>query len=273
MDARPIPSPALPWRRRLLAQALLLASLGPCVALAQRIAEPPVERVEVVRAYPHDPDAFTQGLIFLDGMLFESTGLNGRSSVRRVQLENGKVLQKLAVPPQYFAEGLTVWKDELILLTWQSRMGFVLDRRTMEVKRSFAYAGEGWGITHDDQQLYMSDGTATLRVLDPLSFKESRRISVTANGRPVEQLNELEWVEGEIWANVWQTDRIARIDPFSGRVLGWLDMSGLLASQGLPPDQADVLNGIAYDAQSKRIFVTGKLWPRLFEIRRKGVKR
>ena len=260
------------FRRRALCLSLppLLASAP---LQAQRWPELPVERIEVVHAYPHDPNAFTQGLIFLEGQLYESTGLNGRSSIRRVQLDNGRVLQKRDVPPQYFAEGLTALGDELFLLTWQTNIGFVLDRKSFELKRSFNYPGEGWGLTQDGRQLYMSDGSASIRVLDPQTLKETRRISVSANGRPLEQLNELEWVEGEIWANVWQTDRIARIDPFSGRVLGWLDLSGLLASQGLPPDQADVLNGIAYDAANKRIFVTGKLWPRLFEIRRKGVKR
>ncbi len=256
-------------QRRTALAALLLGAAGP--ALGQR-ARLPVERLEIVGVHAHDPKAFTQGLICLDGQLFESTGLHGRSSVRRVGLSSGLVLQQRELPGEYFGEGLTNWKDSLILLTWQSEIGFVLDRRTFATRRTFRYEGEGWGITQDGRQLYMSDGSASLRVLDPESLKELRRIPVTANGQPVNQLNELEWVDGEIYANVWQTDLIARINPANGQVLGWLDLSGLLASQGLPAaevDLVDVLNGIAYDRVGKRLFITGKLWPRLFEVRRR----
>jgi len=224
---------------------------------------------QVVRSYPHDPGAFTQGLQFVDGVLYEGTGLNGRSSIRKVRLETGEVLQRRDVGAQYFGEGITVWKNDLIELTWQSGLAFVYDRNTFQARRTFNYLGEGWGLTHDDVNLIMSDGTDRLRLLDPVTFAERRRIQVTAAGVPVRNLNELEVVKGEIFANVWQTNMIARIAA-DGRVVGWIDLSGLLA----PAERTgvDVLNGIAYDRASDRLFVTGKLWPKLFEIKlvRKG---
>jgi glutamine cyclotransferase len=219
----------------------------------------------VVRTLPHDRDAFTQGLQFVNGTLYEGTGLNGRSSVRRVELETGKVLQQRDVTSQYFGEGVTIFKDELFQLTWQSGLTFVYDARTFEPKRQLRYIGEGWGLTTDGVSLIMSDGTDALRFLDPATFAERRRVRVTAAGSPVRQLNELEWVMGDVLANVWQTDEVARIDPATGKVKAWIDLRGLLTPR--EREAADVLNGIAYDAAGDRLFVTGKLWPKLFEIR------
>lgn len=219
----------------------------------------------VVRTYPHDPNAFTQGLQYLDGVIYEGTGLNGRSSVRRVKFETGEVLQQRATRPEHFGEGITIWQSDLIQLTWQSGLAFVYDRSTLTPRRTFTYAGEGWGLTHDNVSLIMSDGTETLRFLDPTTFKERRRLKVTAGGVPVARLNELEFVKGEVFANIWQTDHVARIDPKSGRVTGWIDLRGLLTVRERAA--TDVLNGIAYDEAGDRLFVTGKLWPRLFEIK------
>lgn len=225
----------------------------------------PTFTYRIVRVYPHDPEAFTQGLEYVDGVLYEGTGLNGHSSIRKVALESGKVLQQRSVPPEHFGEGITIWKNDLIELTWQTHVAFVYERNTFEPKKRFSYPGEGWGLTHDGTNLIMSDGTDQLRVLDPLTFAEKRRIKVTAVGAPLRNLNELEVVKGEIFANIWQTDYIARIAPDTGRVSGYIDLRGLLT----PSERArtDVLNGIAYDAAHDRLFVTGKLWPKLFEIK------
>jgi glutaminyl-peptide cyclotransferase len=225
----------------------------------------PLFGYQVVHVFPHDPDAFTQGLQYVDGVFYEGTGLNGRSSIRRVKLETGEVLQKRDVPEEHFGEGIAVWKSEIVELTWKSRVAFVYDKQTFEPKGRFAYSGEGWGLTHDGTHLIMSDGSDELRVLDPPTFAERRRIKVTASGAPVKSLNELEFVKGEILANIWQTDYIARIAPDSGRVTGYIDLRGLLA----PTERVrtDVLNGIAYDAAGDRLFVTGKLWPKVFEIK------
>jgi glutamine cyclotransferase len=219
----------------------------------------------IVHAYPHDPQAYTQGLIYLDGHLYESTGLNGRSSLRMVDLDTGHVEQEIPIPSQYFAEGLTNWGSTLVQLTWLAHTGFVYDRFSFRQLRTFHYDGEGWGLTQDGRSLILSDGTATLRFLDPETFKVTRSIVVKEGDSPVTQLNELEYVRGEIYANVWHTDRIARISPATGKVLGWIDLSGLLSADQHPDPEA-VLNGIAYDAAHNRLFVTGKLWPRLFEI-------
>jgi len=252
----------------LFAAALSALSLLPAAAHAQTKPPPPLQYYDytIVRTYPHDPQAFTQGLLFRDGYLYESTGLNGRSSIRKVNLEDGRVLKQKDLPAEYFGEGMTDWKNELISITWQSQKGFVFDLSTFELRRTFTYPGEGWGLARDGRELFMSDGSATVRVLDPATFKEKRRISVTANGVPVQRINELEWIAGELYANLWQSDLIARIDPASGKVVGVIDLSGLLQSQG-GAGQTDVLNGIAYDAVKKRLFVTGKLWPTLFEIK------
>lgn len=220
----------------------------------------------IVHVYPHDASAFTQGLIFLDGNLYEGTGLNGRSSLRMVDLSTGRVLQKYDLPAQYFGEGLTNWGSNLYELTWTSHKCFVYDRFSFRLIKSFDYEGEGWGLTHDAQYLIMSDGSSSLRFLDPATFREKRRLTVTDHGRPVQDLNELEYVRGEIYANVWHSDRIARISPISGKVLGWIDLTGILSQVERRDDDA-VLNGIAYDAKTNRLFVTGKLWPKLFEIR------
>jgi glutaminyl-peptide cyclotransferase len=225
----------------------------------------PVSKYRVVRVYPHDPDAFTQGLVYLDGFLYEGTGLNGRSSIRKVRLENGEVVQIQKVDSQYFGEGIAVKGDTIYELTWQSEIGFLYDRATFKRKGTFNYKGEGWGLTHDGQRLIMSDGSAFLRFLDPVSVKELSRIQVKDGTTPVGNLNELEYVKGEIFANVWQSQRIARISPKTGRVIAWLDLDGLLTPR--EAQQVDVLNGIAYDAVADRLFVTGKLWPKLFEIK------
>jgi glutamine cyclotransferase len=225
----------------------------------------PVSGYRVVRTYPHDPDAYTQGLEYVDGVLYEGTGLNGRSSIRRVDLATGKVLQRRNLDDAYFGEGITIWNADLIQLTWQSNVAFVYDRRTFAPRTKFQYRGEGWGLTHDGSSLIMSDGTDELRVLDPSTFAERRRIKVTAVGVPLRNLNELEYVNGEILANVWTTDSVARIAPATGRVLGYIDFRGLLTSAERA--RVDVLNGIAYDQQNDRLFVTGKLWPKLFEVR------
>jgi glutaminyl-peptide cyclotransferase len=225
----------------------------------------PVAGYQVVRVYPHDPNAFTQGLQFVDGVLYEGTGLNGRSSIRKVKLETGEVLQKRDVPAQHFGEGITVWKTDLIELTWQSQVALVYDRDTFQQYRTFNYSGEGWGLTHDGVNLIMSDGTDYLRFLDPATFEVRRRVRVMVGDAPLRNLNELEYVKGEVLANIWTTDYIARIAPATGRVLGYIDLRGLLTASERPSD--GVLNGIAYDAQRDRLFVTGKLWPKLFEIR------
>jgi glutamine cyclotransferase len=231
-------------------------------------SEPPVYSFEVVRAYPHDPAAFTQGLIFAGGFLYESTGLNGASSLRKVDLTTGRVLQKVDVPVQYFAEGLTLFRGKLFQLTWQAHKGFIYDQGTFAMEKEFPYDVEGWGLTHDDQFLIMSDGSNQLRFIDPTDFQVKKTISVMDKGRPLFELNELEYIKGEIYSNIWHDDRIARIDPASGKILAWISLAGLLSAQerGGPEN---VLNGIAYDDVEDRLFVTGKRWPKLFEIRLK----
>jgi len=219
----------------------------------------------IVHTYPHDPHAFTQGLVFTDGRLYESTGLNGQSSLRMVDLETGRVLQEQPVDSKYFGEGLTAWGSTLIQLTWQSHVALVYDRFSFRLLRTFPYPGEGWGLTQDGKSLILSDGSPTLRFLDPLSFKEVRRLTVKDHGKPVTDINELEYIAGQVYANIWHSDRIARISPRSGQVLGWLDLRGLLPKKERSGPEA-VLNGIAWDAPHRRLFVTGKLWPKLFEI-------
>jgi glutaminyl-peptide cyclotransferase len=227
----------------------------------------PVYGYKVVHTYPHDLNAFTEGLFFQGGYLYESTGLDGHSSVRKVKLETGQVLARANLPADVFGEGITSWNGKLIGLTWKTEIGYLLDLDSFDTVGEFRYPGEGWGLTHDDTELVMSDGTADIRFLDPATQREVHRIHVTAQGKPVDQLNELEWVDGEIYANIWQTDRIARIDPKTGHVVGWIDLAGLLPKADIIPNHTDVLNGIAYDPATKRLFVTGKMWPKLFEIR------
>jgi glutaminyl-peptide cyclotransferase len=248
--------------RLLIVAAAIAAACGP----VSRAGSIPEYGYVVVHAYPHDPMAFTQGLFYLDGYLYEGTGLYGQSTIRKVKPETGQVLLERDIPGQYFGEGIIDWKDRLLELTWKSHLGFIYDLPTFQPRGQFEYPGEGWGLTQDGKRIIMSDGSAQLRFWDPVTLKETGRITVTADGQPVADLNELEWVKGEIYANIWQTNRIARIDPASGRVAGWIDLTGLLNPSDEAPD-TDVLNGIAYDAQGGRLFVTGKKWPKLFEIR------
>lgn len=221
---------------------------------------------KLVRTYPHDPAAFTEGLFFHDGALYESTGLTGQSEIRKLRLKDGKVLQRRIIERPYFGEGIVNWKDRIISLTWRHQRGFVWKLDDFSPLSSFRYEGEGWGLTQDGRSLIMSDGTAQLRFLDPETLAEQRHITVTWNGRPVDRLNELEWVKGEIWANIWYDTHIARIDPRTGGVIDWIDIAPLLKEAGVG-DREAVANGIAYDAARDRLFVTGKNWPKLFEIR------
>ena len=222
---------------------------------------------QIIRTYPHDPNAFTQGLVLVDGHLYESTGRNGHSSIRMIDLSTGWVLKEYDLPQEYFGEGLTDWHDTLIQLTWISGVAFVYDRSTFTVRRTMHYTGEGWGLTHDSRALILSDGTPTLRLLDPNSFREIKKLNVRdGHNQPVKNLNELEYVEDEIYANVWHENRIARISPRTGRVLGWIELSDLVKTVEVSDPEA-VLNGIAYDTKSGHLFVTGKLWPKLFEIK------
>lgn len=261
--------PVRPLSARPLAlAALTIAAAAACSQVpASARGQAPVYGYEVVKRYPHDRQAFTQGLIFKDGFLYESTGLNGRSSVRKVKLDTGEVLHKVALPASVFGEGMTDRGQQLLVLTWTNGAGYVLNLPGFETAATFGYEGEGWGLTHSADTVYMSDGSAQIRLLDPKTLRERSRITVSDGGRAVDQLNELEWVKGELYANIWQTDRIARIDPKTGHVLGWIDLSGLLQRHGSGSTGADVLNGIAYDAARERLFVTGKLWPDLFEIK------
>lgn len=231
-------------------------------------SEIPVFTYEVVNTWPHQRDAFTQGLVFLDDALLESTGLNGQSSLRRVDLQTGKVLQRAEVPPEYFAEGLAVVEGKLFQLTWRNHKCFVYELHSFRLENEFAYDGEGWGLATDGHWLIMSDGTDQIRFVDPKTFKEKRRIAVKALGQPVYRLNELEYVKGEIFANVWGTEQVVRIDPATGEVVSVIDFTGLLPRQDRDAN-TDVLNGIAYDPSGDRLFVTGKCWPKLFEVRLK----
>jgi glutamine cyclotransferase len=229
----------------------------------------PTQGFTVVQSYPHDPGAFTQGLVFADGEFLESTGLHGESTLRRVEIATGKVLQSRTVDAKYFAEGLALVGDVLLQLTWQHKTGFVYDRKTFAPKGTFTYPTEGWGIAYDAKGgLVMSDGSDQLFMMNPSTYAVTKTLKVTDGGAPVRNLNELEWIEGEIWANVWMTDRIARINPATGVVTAWIDLA-LLWPQARRTPPADVLNGIAYDPAGKRIFVTGKKWPRVYEIKSK----
>jgi glutamine cyclotransferase len=232
-------------------------------------ARVPTYTYEIVRGYPHDPGAFTQGLVYHQGVFYESTGLNGQSSLRKVEIETGRVLQKIDVPAQFFAEGLALFNGRLHQLTWQNRRGFIYDLNSFNLLNSFEYTGEGWGLAHDGTSLILSDGTDQIRYLDAGDFHVRATIRVHDNGRQITLLNELEYIKGEIYANVWQTDRIARIDPKTGRVTAWINLSGLLSPEDRAGRSVDVLNGIAYDEAADRLFVTGKYWPKLFEIKLK----
>lgn len=230
--------------------------------------QPPTQHYtyKVINTYPHNRQAFTQGLVFQDGIFYEGTGLKGQSSLRKVNRQTGEVLQQTNLPPTLFGEGITIFGDKLYQLTWQSNLGFVYNKNTFERLSEFQYPTEGWGITQDGQKLIMSNGTDVLYFWDPQTLKEIGRVRVFDDAGPVTRLNELEYINGEVYANVWQTDRIARIDPQTGRVLGWIDLSGLLTATDIGGQRVDVLNGIAYDAGSGRLLVTGKWWPKVFEI-------
>jgi glutamine cyclotransferase len=225
----------------------------------------PVYTYNITNIYAHDRNAFTEGLVFENGVLYEGTGLNEQSTLRRVELETGDILQIYELPDQYFGEGITIYGNKIIQLTWQSHIGFVYDKNSFELLEEFNYSTEGWGITHDGERLIMSDGTSTLHFLDPETYEEIGQLAVFDNNGPVTRLNELEYVQGTIYANVWQTDRIAVIEPETGQVIAWIDLTGLLTTEDLS-EPVDVLNGIAYDAATDRLFVTGKWWPKLFEI-------
>ena len=248
---------------RLIAAGLALFGLVACGPGAS--AEGEIWVPEVVARYPHDPNAFTQGLLIHDGKFYESTGQYGGSSVRRVQIETGRVEQRRDVDTRYFGEGLERVGDRLFQLTWKENTAFVYDIDNFSEIERFEYDGEGWGLTNDGELLIMSDGTPTLRFIDPADFSVERTVTVTDEGRPQVNLNELEYIDGEVWANIWLEDRIARIDPDDGRIVGWIDMSALYPAAARPNDA--VVNGIAWDPESDRIFVTGKLWPAIFEVR------
>ncbi len=219
----------------------------------------------MINTYPHDRTAFTQGLVFEDDVLYEGTGQYGQSTLRRVELETGGILQIRELSDEFFGEGITIYGDEVIQITWQNNVGFVYDKNSFELLQQFSYTTEGWGITHDGTRLIMSDGTSTLRFLDPQTFEEIGQLEVYDNDTPIARLNELEYIQGEIYANIWQEDWIVRIEPETGQVLGWVDLRGLLTAEDRS-EPVDVLNGIAYDAEADRLFVTGKWWPKLFEI-------
>ncbi|HEY81362.1 MAG TPA: glutaminyl-peptide cyclotransferase [Anaerolineae bacterium] len=245
----------------LFSNTVLVIPLGPGFEASPPT---PVYSYRVLAVYPHDANAFTQGLVYYKGDFYESTGLRGRSSLRKVDLETGDVLQMRQLPDAYFGEGLALFDDKLYQLTWLSHTGFIYDRARFDLLATFRYPTEGWGLTHNGGELIMSDGTPNLYFLDPDTLELLRQVQVTDDSGPVWRLNELEYIDGEVYANVWQTDRIARIDPDSGRVTAWIDLTGLLS----PEDRAgaNVLNGIAWDKEGERLFVTGKLWPKLFQI-------
>lgn len=234
------------------------------IFLSVRIA-PAADGYRVIHTYPHDPQAFTQGLVYVDGYLYESTGLNGRSTLRKVDLETGRMLQEARLPAEYFGEGLTNWDNTLIQLTWTSHVALVYDRKTFRLLRTVPYRWEGWGLTQDGQHLIASDGSAMLRFLNPETLAEDRGISVSNHGAPVKNLNELEYIRGEIYANVWMTNKIVCISPATGDVISTINLAGILPEIFIRSPEA-VLNGIAYDAAHDRLFVTGKLWPMLFQI-------
>ncbi len=246
-----------------LIEAALVASSFAAPAVKLR---PKEYGFQVLHIYPHDASAFTQGLEYRAGFLYESTGLLGRSTLRKENLATGEVLESVALSPELFGEGITVVGQRIIQLTWQSHTGFVYDQTSFRKLRSFSYTGEGWGLANDGQVVYLSDGTSQIRCLDPHTFSEQRRITVHDGQQPITLLNELECVRNEIYANIWHSDRVARISPVNGLVVGWIDLSALVAKQNLQNKEA-VLNGIAYDSMGDRLFVTGKLWPKLFEIR------
>ena len=249
-------------------QTIGMPRLIPASEMLQNTARIPVVNVKLVRAYPHDPRAFTQGLEYYGGFLYESTGIAGESTLRKIALDTGKVIQKVDLPPQYFGEGLTIFRGRIYQLTWLSKKGFIYDLRSLQKIGEFPYDGEGWGLTHDDKSLIMSDGTNKIRYIDPVSFGVTRTLEVYAGSEGVVNLNELEYVKGEIFANIWHSPRIARIDPRSGQVLAWIDLTSIVAKE--QHSEEAVLNGIAYDKIGDRLFVTGKNWSKVFQIKVEG---
>ena len=252
--------------RRLTALWLIASVFSTTGVVTGAAAEVPVQGYEIVRTYPHDTQAFTEGLVYRDGQLLESTG-RFPSDIRIVRLEDGVVLKKRQLDTAFFGEGIVDVGDRIVSLTWRNQLGFIWNGEDLSPVSAFSYEGEGWSLTRDDHRIIMSDGTPELRFLDPVTLTETGRLLVTADGVPVEQLNELEWVDGQIYANIWQTDRIARIDPATGHVVAWIDLTGLFPVSERVDPLDDVANGIAWDADGKRLFVTGKNWPHLFEIR------
>jgi glutaminyl-peptide cyclotransferase len=249
----------------LLLAAMLIAAQGSTQLV--KAGAMPVIGYQIVNVYPHSSFAFTQGLAYDEGLLYEGTGLYGRSTLRRVDLETGRVLQQTNLNSTLFGEGIALWKDRIIQLTWQSGLGLVYGKENLTEIGNFSYKTEGWGITSDNKRLIMSDGTDILHILDPESFVETGQIKVTDSGTPLKGLNELEYVKGQIYANVWPTSWIAIISPESGEVKGKINLQGILQENDIPVSEIDVLNGIAYDSRNDRLFVTGKLWPKLFEIK------
>jgi glutamine cyclotransferase len=246
-------------------QDIEMARLIPTLGIPEKTRQIPVLNVKLVRTYPHDPHAFTQGLEYYGGHLYESTGIAGQSTLRKVALSTGEVIQKVSLPPQYFGEGLTIFHGKIYQLTWLSKKGFIYDLRSFRQIGEFPYETEGWGLTHDDRSLIMSDGTNKIRYIDPVTFSVTRTIEVYAGGEGVANLNELEYVKGEILANIWHSPRIARVDPRSGQVLAWIDLTSIVSKERHGDES--VLNGIAYDKTGDRLFVTGKNWSKLFEIK------
>jgi glutamine cyclotransferase len=252
--------------------AVLLLFAACCAFLvgwsSRQVSEksPPEYVFTVVRVFPHDTSAYTQGLAYRDGYLYEGTGLNGRSSLRKVRLETGEVVQRVDLGAEFFGEGITIVKNRVLQLTWTSEVGFVYDLNSFHLLRKFSYMGQGWGLAANGDDVFLSDGTSEIRVLDAEKFQEKRRFKVHDRSTMIDQLNELEFVDGQLFANVWHSNRIARISPQTGEVVGWIDLNGLLSPVYRREPEA-VLNGIAYDSVQKRLFVTGKLWPSIFEIR------
>jgi glutaminyl-peptide cyclotransferase len=240
-------------------------SIAFLLSLSLAHAAAPEYGYKIIHVFPHDRTAFTEGLEYRDGFLYESTGLEGKSVLRKVRLETGQPLQEIRLSPQIFGEGITMINSQIIQLTYKTQIGYVYDAATLRQLRTFNYPGEGWSLTNDGKQIYMDDGSAQIRIWDATTLQEKKRLTVHDGIHPVDQLNELEWVKGEIYANIWHSDRIVRISPADGRVLGWIDLRGILPT--FDREGAEVLNGIAYDSEGDRLFVTGKLWPKLFEIK------
>ncbi len=262
------------WRAVSVLALGALALTSACHATPRKAAAPapatapavPIYKLKIIKVFPHDPEAFTEGLFYDHGSLYESTGRNGQSSVRQVNLDTGQVIQQAPIDSHYFGEGIAPWNGHIVGLTWQTEKGFVWNQADLHLKSTFAYKGEGWGMTGNAKNLIMSDGTPTLKFLDPVTLKVAKTITVTYLGKPVDQVNELEWIDGQILANIWRTRDIVRIDPTTGKITGVIDLSNLPEVNTPPSDPDAVANGIAFDPKGHRIFVTGKLWPHLYQV-------